>query len=92
MSTNQRKSLGGSVILENVAFSGISTANIQDPAGAVMGASSSTVPLWVQGNTYVGTSVCSDSGLSTQYVKLKATAQNRISKARILLLPKGQAP
>ncbi|KAJ7756128.1 hypothetical protein B0H14DRAFT_3896349 [Mycena olivaceomarginata] len=42
--------LAGSVILDNVKFTGISTANIQDSAGTVVAANAANVPQWFQGN------------------------------------------
>ncbi|KAJ7310028.1 glycoside hydrolase family 55 protein [Mycena albidolilacea] len=54
MSTTQPNSLAGSVVLDNVAFSGISKANIQDSSGIVLAASAATVPHWFQGNLYLG--------------------------------------
>jgi hypothetical protein len=54
MSTTQPNSLAGSVVLDNVAFSGISKANIQDSSGTILAASAATVPHWFQGNLYLG--------------------------------------
>ncbi|KAJ7737441.1 glycoside hydrolase family 55 protein [Mycena maculata] len=56
MSSTQPTSLGGSVILDNVDFSGISTANIQDSSGTLLTANISPVRQWFQGNTYSGES------------------------------------
>ncbi|KAJ7821385.1 pectate lyase superfamily protein-domain-containing protein [Mycena olivaceomarginata] len=44
MSSSQPSSLAGSVILDNVKFTGISTANIHDSAGAVLAANAANVP------------------------------------------------
>ncbi|KAF7368568.1 Glucan 1,3-beta-glucosidase [Mycena venus] len=57
MDSTQATSLGGSVILDNVAFSGITTANIQDPSGTLLAANVSPVRQWFQGNAYTGTGV-----------------------------------
>ncbi|KAJ7451269.1 glycoside hydrolase family 55 protein, partial [Mycena galericulata] len=57
MSSTQPTSLGGSVILDNVDFSGISTANIQDSSGTLLAANVSPVRQWFQGNSYSGTGV-----------------------------------
>ncbi|KAJ7241628.1 pectate lyase superfamily protein-domain-containing protein [Mycena rebaudengoi] len=54
MSTNQTNSLAGSVILDNVQFSNIFSANIQDKNGVVLAASSAAIPQWFQGNVYLG--------------------------------------
>jgi hypothetical protein len=54
MDSTQATSLGGSIVLDNVAFSGISTANVQDPSGPVLAANVSPVRQWFQGNTYSG--------------------------------------
>ena len=54
MDTSQPTSLGGSIILDNVAFSGITTANIQDSSGTVLAANVSPVRQWFQGNSYSG--------------------------------------
>jgi hypothetical protein len=54
MSSSQPTSLAGSVILDNVKFTGISTANIQDSAGTVVAANAANVPQWFQGNVYLG--------------------------------------
>jgi hypothetical protein len=54
MSTNQRTKLGGSIVLDNVKFSAITTANMQDSSGTVMAAGTTTVAQWFQGNTYFG--------------------------------------
>ncbi|KAF8634219.1 hypothetical protein AX17_004266 [Amanita inopinata Kibby_2008] len=54
-STSQPSSLGGSIVLDNVEFSGITTANVQDSSGTVMAASSTTVEQWFEGNVYSGT-------------------------------------
>jgi hypothetical protein len=56
MDSTQATSLGGSIVLDNVAFSGISTANVQDPSGTVLAANVSPVRQWFQGNTYSGLS------------------------------------
>jgi hypothetical protein len=56
MSSTQRTKLGGSIVLDNVKFSGITSANIQDSSGDIMSASSTTVGQWFQGNTYFGPS------------------------------------
>ncbi|KAJ7811243.1 hypothetical protein B0H14DRAFT_3755511 [Mycena olivaceomarginata] len=56
MSSRQPSSLAGSVILDNVKFTGISTANIQDSAGTVVAANAANVPQWFQGNVYLGLS------------------------------------
>ncbi|KAJ7814590.1 hypothetical protein B0H14DRAFT_3878615 [Mycena olivaceomarginata] len=48
--------LAGSVILDNVKFTGISTANIQDSAGTVVAANAANVPQWFQGNRVLGSS------------------------------------
>ncbi|KAJ6459997.1 beta-1,3-glucanase [Mycena sanguinolenta] len=56
MSSSQPSSLGGSVVLDNVAFSGISTANIQDSSGIVVAANVEMALEWFQGNVYTGTS------------------------------------
>ncbi|KAJ7800468.1 exo-beta-1,3-glucanase [Mycena olivaceomarginata] len=50
----QPNSLASSVVLDNVAFSGISKANIQDSSGTILAASAETVPHWFQGNLYLG--------------------------------------
>ncbi|KAJ7496176.1 exo-beta-1,3-glucanase [Mycena galericulata] len=57
MSSTQPTSLGGSVILDNVDFSGISTAYIQDSSGTLLAANVSPVRQWFQGNSYSGTGV-----------------------------------
>jgi hypothetical protein len=57
MSTSQASSLAGSLILDNVAFSGITGSNIRDSAGVILAASSSTIRQWFQGNVYKGTGV-----------------------------------
>ncbi|KAJ7832761.1 hypothetical protein B0H14DRAFT_3463197 [Mycena olivaceomarginata] len=54
MSSSQPSSLAGSVILDKVKFTGISTANIQDSAGTVVAANAANVPQWFQGNVYLG--------------------------------------
>ncbi|KAJ7480885.1 exo-beta-1,3-glucanase [Mycena latifolia] len=53
MSSTQPTSLAGSLVLDNVAFSGISTANIQDSSGTVL-AANTAVAQWFQGNVYKG--------------------------------------
>ncbi|KAJ6574548.1 exo-beta-1,3-glucanase [Mycena capillaripes] len=55
MSSSQATSLGGSLILDNVAFSGITTANIQDGSGTVVAANAGVGLEWFQGNVYLGT-------------------------------------
>ncbi|KAJ7364339.1 hypothetical protein DFH08DRAFT_949939 [Mycena albidolilacea] len=42
------------VILDNVKFTGIPTANIQDSAGTVVAANAANVPQWFQGNRVLG--------------------------------------
>ncbi|KAJ6522087.1 glycoside hydrolase family 55 protein [Mycena vulgaris] len=54
MSSSQATSLGGSLILDNVAFSGITTANIQDGSGTVVAANAGVGLEWFQGNVYLG--------------------------------------
>ncbi|KAJ7079288.1 pectin lyase fold/virulence factor [Mycena belliarum] len=56
MSSTQATSLGGSVILDNVAFSGITTANVQDKSGTLVAANAGGTAQWFQGNVYLGTS------------------------------------
>ncbi|KAJ7913682.1 exo-beta-1,3-glucanase [Mycena leptocephala] len=56
MSSSQATTLGGSVILDNVAFTGIKTANIQDASGTVVAANGGVGLEWFQGNVYLGTS------------------------------------
>ncbi|KAF7372867.1 Glucan 1,3-beta-glucosidase [Mycena sanguinolenta] len=56
MSSSQPSSLGGSVVLDNVGFSDISTANIQDSSGTVVAANAGMGLEWFQGNVYTGTS------------------------------------
>ncbi|KAJ7834862.1 hypothetical protein B0H14DRAFT_2590607 [Mycena olivaceomarginata] len=56
MSSTQPASLGDSVVLDNVAFSGITTANIKDSSGTVLAASAATVPHWLPGNVYLSLS------------------------------------
>jgi hypothetical protein len=41
-------------VLDNVKFTAITTANIQDSSGTVMAAGTTTVAQWFQGNTYFG--------------------------------------
>ncbi|KAF7368475.1 Glucan 1,3-beta-glucosidase [Mycena venus] len=55
-STSQPSSLAGSIVLDNVAFSGITTANIQDSSGTVLAANAAPVGKWFQGNLYLGSS------------------------------------
>ncbi|KAJ7017019.1 pectate lyase superfamily protein-domain-containing protein [Mycena alexandri] len=57
MDTAQTNSLAGSIILDNVVFSGITGANIQDPSGTLLAANVSPVRQWFQGNTYSGTGI-----------------------------------
>ena len=57
-SSSQPTSLGGSIVLDNVMFSGITTANVQDSSGTVMAASSTTVQQWFEGNVYSGKNTC----------------------------------
>ncbi|KAJ7077083.1 hypothetical protein C8R44DRAFT_888196 [Mycena epipterygia] len=54
MSSSQATSLGGSLILHNVAFSGITTVNIQDRSVTVVAANAGMEPEWFQGNVYLG--------------------------------------
>jgi hypothetical protein len=54
MDTAQATTLGGSIILDNVVFSEITTANIQEPSGTVLAANVSPVRQWFQGNSYSG--------------------------------------
>jgi hypothetical protein len=58
MSSSQSTSLAGSLILDNVQFHTIFSANIQDSAGVVMAANTAdtvqTVTQWIQGNVYHG--------------------------------------
>jgi hypothetical protein len=54
MSSTQPSSLAGSIVLDNVAFSGITTANVQDSAGTVLAANAAATPHWFQGNLYLG--------------------------------------
>ncbi|KAF7311922.1 Glucan 1,3-beta-glucosidase [Mycena indigotica] len=54
MSSSQPAKLGGSVILDNVAFTGITTANIQDSSGTVVAANAGVGLEWFQGNVYLG--------------------------------------
>jgi hypothetical protein len=54
MSSSQATTLGGSVILDNVAFTGIKTANIQDASGTVVAANGGVGLEWFQGNVYLG--------------------------------------
>ncbi|KAJ7919716.1 putative exo-beta-1,3-glucanase [Mycena leptocephala] len=56
MSSSQATTLGSSVVLDNVAFTGITTANIQDASGTVAAANSGVGLEWFQGNVYLGTS------------------------------------
>ncbi|KAJ7834921.1 exo-beta-1,3-glucanase [Mycena olivaceomarginata] len=56
MSSTQPSSLAGSIVLDNVAFSGITTANVQDSAGTVLAANAAATPHWFQGNLYLGSS------------------------------------
>ncbi|KAJ7826712.1 hypothetical protein B0H14DRAFT_2595714 [Mycena olivaceomarginata] len=53
MSSSQPSSLAGSVILDKVKLTGISTANIQDSAGTVVAANAANMPQWFQGNVYL---------------------------------------
>ncbi|KAJ7053167.1 pectate lyase superfamily protein-domain-containing protein [Mycena amicta] len=55
MSSSQATTLGGSLILDNVAFTGITTANIQDGSGTVVAANVGVGLEWFQGNVYLGT-------------------------------------
>ncbi|KAJ7653050.1 pectate lyase superfamily protein-domain-containing protein [Mycena rosella] len=57
MSSTQPTSLAGSLVLDEVVFSGISTANIQDSAGVVLAANSGAVGSWFQGNVYLARGV-----------------------------------
>ncbi|KAJ7177187.1 glycoside hydrolase family 55 protein [Mycena filopes] len=54
-SSSQPTTLAGSVILDNVAFTGITTANIQDSSGTVVPANTGVGLEWFQGNVYFGT-------------------------------------
>ncbi|KAJ7059263.1 pectate lyase superfamily protein-domain-containing protein [Mycena amicta] len=54
MSSSQATTLGGSLILDNVAFTGITTANIQDGSGTVVAANVGVGLEWFQGNVYLG--------------------------------------
>ncbi|KAJ7205572.1 pectate lyase superfamily protein-domain-containing protein, partial [Mycena haematopus] len=54
-SSSQPSSLGGSLILDNVAFSDITTANIQDSSGTVVAANTGVGLEWFEGNVYLGT-------------------------------------
>ncbi|KAJ7186422.1 glycoside hydrolase family 55 protein [Mycena filopes] len=55
-SSSQPTTLAGSIILDNVAFSGMSTANVQDSSGMVVAANTGVGLEWFQGNVYFGTS------------------------------------
>ncbi|KAJ7079293.1 exo-beta-1,3-glucanase [Mycena belliarum] len=55
-SSSQPTSLGGSLVLDNVAFSGITTANVQDASGTLVPANAAGNAQWFQGNVYKGTS------------------------------------
>ncbi|KAJ7743550.1 hypothetical protein B0H14DRAFT_3167566 [Mycena olivaceomarginata] len=65
--------LAGSVILDNVKFTGISTANIQDSAGTVVAANAANVPQWFQGNRVLGSVVF----ISRMVVLTGTTGQDR---------------
>ncbi|KAJ6556359.1 pectate lyase superfamily protein-domain-containing protein [Mycena capillaripes] len=54
LSSSQPSSLAGSVILDNVQFSNIFGANIQDQNGVVLAASADYGQQWFQGNVYLG--------------------------------------
>ncbi|KAJ6578345.1 pectin lyase fold/virulence factor [Mycena capillaripes] len=54
MSTSQPSSLAGSLIVENVLFSNIFGANIQDESGTILAANADYGRHWAQGNTYSG--------------------------------------
>ncbi|KAF7360849.1 Glucan 1,3-beta-glucosidase [Mycena sanguinolenta] len=54
MSSSQPTTLGGSIVLDNIAFTGISTANIQDSSGVVVAANTGIGLEWFQGNVYLG--------------------------------------
>ncbi|KAF7342223.1 Glucan 1,3-beta-glucosidase [Mycena venus] len=56
MDTSQPTSFAGSIVLDNVAFSGISTANIKDSSGTVVAANSGDTSQWFQGNIYLQSS------------------------------------
>ncbi|KAF7311924.1 Glucan 1,3-beta-glucosidase [Mycena indigotica] len=56
MTSSQPKTLGGSIVLDNVAFSNIKTANIQDASGTVVAANTGVGLEWFQGNVYLGNS------------------------------------
>ncbi|KAJ6469222.1 exo-beta-1,3-glucanase [Mycena vulgaris] len=66
MSSSQATSLGGSLILDNVAFSGITTANIQDGSGTVVAANAGVGLEWFQGNVYLGAN--SSNSRPTMYI------------------------
>ncbi|KAJ6488401.1 exo-beta-1,3-glucanase [Mycena vulgaris] len=61
MSTSQPSSLAGSLIVENILFSNIFGANIQDESGTILAANADYGGHWAQGNTY--------SGLNKQYTR-----------------------
>ncbi|KAJ7207673.1 pectate lyase superfamily protein-domain-containing protein [Mycena rebaudengoi] len=69
MSTSQSASLAGSLILDNVHFTNIFVANIQDSAGVVMAAngasSAQVVTQWIQGNVYHGSTKSYSRGSNT---------------------------
>ncbi|CAK5264148.1 unnamed protein product [Mycena citricolor] len=56
LSSSQPKSLAGSVVLDNVAFSAISKATVQDQSGVLVAGQSGIyiIDQWFQGNMYFG--------------------------------------
>ncbi|KAJ6462236.1 glycoside hydrolase family 55 protein [Mycena sanguinolenta] len=80
MSSSQPTTLGGSLILDNVAFSAITTANIQDGGGTVVVANAGVGLEWFQGNVYLGSCLLprwnvNQSGISVAPSRLLARPQ-----------------
>ncbi|KAJ7265334.1 glycoside hydrolase family 55 protein, partial [Mycena rebaudengoi] len=65
MSTSQSASLAGSLILDNVHFTNIFVANIQDSAGVVMAANDASSAQVIQGNVYHGSTKSYSRGSNT---------------------------
>ncbi|KAJ6552599.1 pectin lyase fold/virulence factor [Mycena vulgaris] len=87
MDSNQATSLADSIILDYVAFSEITTANIQDSSGTVLAANLSPVRQWFQGNSYsvTGVRTCNHGVFNTPPTKSPALLDSTgkiLSKSR----------
>ncbi|KAJ7858321.1 pectate lyase superfamily protein-domain-containing protein [Mycena leptocephala] len=85
-STSQPKTLGGSLVIDNLVMKGITKTNIEDSVGGLFPAYDTTIVNWFMGNTYQGSGGTYTRGFLTQIVNrspsLLDSSGNFFSKSR----------